>query len=244
MRTEKEYLKVVNLKNIGLNNSEISKIVNIPRTTINSWLKNKPVYKNEFNPKKYIIENNILNEYSYLLGLYLGDGYINKTPRTYRLRIFNDIKYDKLNKHIIKTIKKILPNNSVNVINHDTYYTIYVYSNKIKYLFPQLGDGLKHKRKIILSNWQKEIIKYKYLLMGLYHSDGTYYNRIVNNKNYPAYGFRNESMDIHNIFQKCCDKLKINYTFATKVKNTNIYKRIDVNNLNKLIGTKNKIIWE
>lgn len=30
--------------------------------------------------------------YSYILGLYLGDGYINKEPRTNRLRIFMNMK--------------------------------------------------------------------------------------------------------------------------------------------------------
>ena len=31
--------------------------------------------------------------YAYLLGLYLGDGYIDRMPRTYRMRIFQDQRY-------------------------------------------------------------------------------------------------------------------------------------------------------
>ena len=185
MRTKKEYLKVIQLKNAGLNNCQISRALNIPRTTINGWIKFKPNFEKideyNFNPENYIIENNLQNTYSYILGQYLGDGYINKMKRTYRLRIFNTVEYEQLNKFIINQLQLLFPNNKIGYVDFNTYLSIHVYSNKsIPYLFPQNGKGRKHKRKIKLVDWQKRIISYKYLLMGLFHSDGCFYYRNVN----------------------------------------------------------------
>jgi hypothetical protein len=246
MRTKKEYLKAQQLKNQGLNNSEISKILNIPRPTISGWfntklkLRKKDVYT--LNPKNFIIENNLQNTYSYILGLYLGDGYINKIKNSYRLRIFNTVEYKLLNKFIINQLGLLFPNNKIGYTDFKTYLSICVYSNKsIPFLFPQHGKGRKHKRKIYLHNWQKEIISDKYLLMGLFHSDGCFYYRKVNSIIYPAYCFINESNDIHKIFQNCCDKLNVKYTYALKPKRTNIYKKNDVECLLTLIGTKSEI---
>jgi len=246
MRTKKEYLKVIQLKKSGLNNSQISKLLEIPRTTINSWIKSKPNFEknnnDDFNPEKYIVENKLENTYSYILGLYLGDGYINKMKRTYRLRIFNTKEYEQLNNHIKRQLQILFPNNKIGFVDFKSYLSIHVYSNKlIPHLFPQNGIGRKHTRNIKLVDWQKRIISHKHLLMGLFHSDGTFYYR-KNKKNiYPAYGFRNESDDIHEIFQNCCRNLNISYTFSIKRKNTNIYKNNDVIKLKEIIGTKTKI---
>lgn len=248
MRTEKEYSKAIRFKDAGLNNCQISKALNIPRTTINGWIKFKPNFEKTdnctFNPENYIVENNLQNTYSYILGQYLGDGYINKmkNKKTYRLRIFNTVEYKSLNKFIINQLQILFPKNKIGYTDFKTYLSIHVYSNKlIPFLFPQDGKGKKHKRKIYLHDWQKNIISDKYLLMGLFHSDGCYYYRKNKNKIYSAYDFRNESDDIHKIFQNCCNNLNINYTFALNPKRTHIYKKNDVNKLLDLVGTKKEI---
>lgn len=245
MRTEKEYQKVINFKDVGLNNCEISKILNIPRTTINDWIKNKPNFnkfqKTNFNPKKYIEDNNLNETYSYILGLYLGDGYINKMKRTYKLRIVNDVKYSKLNMFIKLQLEKLFPSNVVGFVNRNTYLEIYVHSNKLEKLFPQHEVGRKHQRKIILTNWQTEIISNKYLLIGLFHSDGCYYINKVNGYEYESYSFSNKSLDIHKIFQTCCNNLGLSYTKTNKMNETQLRKRDVVNYLKDNIGTKYQI---
>jgi hypothetical protein len=248
MRTENEYQKVIEYKNRGLNKTEISKIVNIPRTTINDWLRRRPNFEktiNDFNSKDYIMGNNLQNTYSYILGLYLGDGHINqmKNKRSYRLRIFNDIKYNNLNKHIINELQNLFFNNRVNFINSKNLVITYVYSNKLPTLFPQHGNGRKHNRKIELFNWQKDIISYKYLLMGLFHSDGCHYFNNIKGKKYESYSFSNVSKDIHGIFQNCCKTLNIEYTKSSKSSNTEIRQRNSVEYLKNNIGTKENIIF-
>jgi DNA-binding transcriptional regulator WhiA len=248
MRTENQYQKAINYYNKGLNKTEISKIIDIPRTTISDWIKKKPNFEKviiNFNPKDYVTSNNLKNTYSYILGLYLGDGYINqmKNKRTYRLRIFNDVKYDNLNKYIISELQKLFFNNKVGFVDSKTWLSIYVYSNKLPLLFPQHGSGKKHNRKIELFDWQKDIISYKYLLMGLFHSDGCYYFNNIKGKKYESYSFSNKSKDIYEIFQNCCKSLNIEYTKSPKTPNTEIRQRNSVEYLKNNIGTKESIVF-
>lgn len=243
MRTNQERQKVLEYYNNGLNQTEISKLTNIPRRTIGDWIK-QPQKENIFiSPKEYIINNGLEDTYSYILGLYLGDGYINETARTWRLRIFLDIKYSKLNEFIIQELQKLFPKNKVGIIDFKTYWGISIYSNKIISLFPQHGEGMKHTRKIKFNDWQNEIIKSKDFLKGLFHSDGSYYPRTnkKTGKITHSYDFRNESDDLHKLFKKHCEKLNINCTFSKKPKTTHIYKRDDVEKMVSLIGTKIKI---
>lgn len=194
----------------------------------------------KFNPQKYITENSLQNEYSYILGLYLGDGYINKMKRTYRLRIFNDIKYDSLNKYIIKNLEKLFLKNKVSTAIRQNTVSIGVYNNYLPILFPQHGKGKKSDREIKLYKWQKDIISERYLLMGLLHSDGCYYKNTIGNKKYSSYGFSNLSNDIHKIFQNSCKKLNISYTKSGV--NTHIRNRKSVEYIEKNIGDKENLM--
>jgi len=171
--------------------------------------------------------------YSYILGLYLGDGYINSTERTYRLRIALDSKYPKVINECEKHLKILLPNNKVNrVIRKVTTTYVSVYSNKLPLLFPQHGVGKKLERKIELSDWQKGIIINDLFLKRLYQSDGSYYK----SRDYYFYNFRNHSLDILNIYKSTCDELNILYT---ETKHTiNHYRQSEVKKLNDIIGTK------
>ena len=78
--------------------------------------------------------------------------------------------------------------------------------------------------------------------MGLYHSDGCYYVNNVGKYSYESYCFSNTSLDIHKIFQNCCDVLEINYTKTKKMMETQIRKRESVEKLKKMIGTKKEIL--
>lgn len=190
---------------------------------------------NNFNPKNYIVDNNLIDIYSYILGLYLGDGHIVKTNRTYRLRIFNTIDYENLNKFIIGKLQKLFAHNKINYVDFMSYISIYVYSNKLPQLFPQHGSGKKQDRKIEFLDWQNEIINHKHLFAGLLHSDGSIYN----DRKYRMCDFTNYSEDILNIYKLCLDNLNLNYT--TSKHRIFIRNRPDILWIEENIGDKNNI---
>jgi hypothetical protein len=233
MRSKDDYELFFKYKKNGLTNTEISKISGIPRTTLNYWKLNK--IKKEKPKFKHFDNNDWIKSYNYLLGMYLGDGYIIKIRRVFSLKIYNDIKYDKLNEYIYNTIKKIFPLNNIMKQKRQNHIITYVYSNTIPELFPQLGKGLKKNRKIKLYDWQKNIIDYKYLFSGLLHSDGSiYYDR-----KYKMCCFGNTSKDILKIFKLCCNKLNLKFTETNNkifIRNRSNIKWIDEN-----IGDKNII---
>ena len=173
--------------------------------------------------------------YSYLLGQYLGDGHINKMNRTYKLRIFNDVKYVKLNDFIFKKLKEAFPKNKINSCFYQNHIITYVYSNKIPKLFPQHGKGLKNSRDVRLLKWQYDLLNYKYLFAGLLHSDGCIYI----DRGYKMCIFSNTSNDILNLFTECCDKLNLRYTITKN--HVNIRRRKEVSWISENIGDK-KII--
>lgn len=234
MKTNEEYQKVCELFSLGYNKSQISKMLNLDRGTVRKWLNDKPNHLKT----PSLFERVKLNSktYSYILGLYLGDGYINKTDRAYRLRISLDKKYNILNQYANDKLKELFITNSVFIVDNDTWIDLSVYNKNLPMIFPQIGIGKKHNRPIILSDWQIELIDWCELMKGLFHSDGTYY--ISNGLDY--YQFKNSSKHILEIFKMCCDKNEIKYTFGNDV--IRIYTRRSVNKMKKLIGTKQSVI--
>lgn len=86
--------------------------------------------------------------YAYLLGMYLGDGYIVKVSRTYALRICLDAKYPGIIERVAEKMRICYPHNTVNFV-HKLYkgnpscVEVLVYNNKTPQHFPQSGDGKK-----------------------------------------------------------------------------------------------------
>lgn len=181
--------------------------------------------------------------YSYILGMYLGDGHITRQPRTYRLRIYLDNKYPDIIKECVHSLSAILPNNKVSIYrpgrNAGDCSVVVVHSQKIAAMFPQHGAGEKHTRKIRLETWQEEIVQEhpKQFLRGLIHSDGCRDANVVNNKSYPRYSFSQKSQDIMKIFQRACDELGIAYTKPRPIV-TAISKRKYVDFMDSFIGPK------
>jgi hypothetical protein len=156
--------------------------------------------------------------YSYLLGLYLGDGLISRHPReVYRLRVFLDPKYPLIIRECEAAASIVLPASRVGIYRRQAENVSEVgsYSTHWPHLFPQHGPGPKHKRPIALQPWQQRIVDRHpgRLLRGLIHSDGCRMtNRIRRPKKtytYPRYFFSNKSLDIQGIFCDACDRLGI-----------------------------------
>lgn len=146
--------------------------------------------------------------YSYILGLYLGDGTINVLKKTCRLYIYCDIYQDKVINDCIRSLNYIL-NRKVGIVKtKKKMIKIGIHSKLLSYIFPQIGSGRKYERDVSLKDWQIKYIEWKYVLIGLFHSDGSLYK----DGKYVRFSFSNVSTDITDIMKNCLDNIGIHYT--------------------------------
>jgi len=261
MRTLDEYHAILTQgETVTQNKSHIAKNLGIPRGTVLDCIKkfgsleNFEKYMDDRrlsgldNPVPNAIKDSVwCNAYAYLLGLYLGDGYIDlmKNGRSYRLRIAQDKRYIGLIQTCVDTMNIVLPTNKVLIVPSVGHVMITIHSTHLVQLFPQYGEGTKHSRKIGFEHWQQTIIDEFPLevFRGLYHSDGCRSQNIVKGKNYVRYMFGNKSEDILALFQYVCDKLNLHWTMKIPTKSRDvkviyISLREDVAYLDEMIGAK------
>lgn len=253
-------------KNINLSRDEIMKYTRLLNEqnflnidSLLDFLKKLQFTKNEALKIPYYPLKEQEEAYAYMLGMYLGDGYIVKKPRTYALRVFLDYKYPKIIERVSNNMKIIFPRNSVTHILKDwkgkhSCVELVIYNNNIPKKFPQHGPGKKHERPIVLESWQKVIVdKYsKQFLRGLFESDGSRYESKIKRKDneqyytYWNYNFTNVSLDITNLVIDTLKKLNISYRLQHKYGNRNhekqyfitISKKTDVVFMDTFIGRK------
>ena len=92
----------------------------------------------------------------YLLGMYLGDGYIAAHAReVYALRFSLDLRYPAIIEECAAAIREIAPANRVGFVSRHTWIELYCWSKGWPRLFPQHGPGKKHERAIVLVPWQQ-----------------------------------------------------------------------------------------
>jgi hypothetical protein len=184
--------------------------------------------------------------YAYLLGAYLGDGYLAAHARSvYKLSVFCTTDYPMIFMAIAATMRVVMPRNKVMLALKDQggCVVVYAYSKHWPCLFPQHGAGLKHQRDIRLEPWQRAIVEAhpRALLRGLIHSDGSrFINRVrVAGKayEYPRYNFSNESRQIRTIFCDACDALGIEWAYMN-ASNISVARRASVAELDEFIGPK------
>jgi hypothetical protein len=222
MRPEGEVTLVLRLVGAGLNDCEIARQTGIPRGTVRQWrIGRVPNFRRQSgtcaicsgDPRALP-----LPAYTYLLGLYLGDGCLTACPRdVYKLRIACAERYPELIRHCELAIAEVLPNRSNKVgrtrKTNEHCWEVYSFSKHWPCLFPQHGPGRKHERKIELTPWQQELVDVdpRPLVRGLLHSDGCRVLNWVNGTPYPRYHFTNVSADIRGIFGQACDQLGIEW---------------------------------
>ncbi|MCU0482510.1 MAG: LAGLIDADG family homing endonuclease [Anaerolineae bacterium] len=262
MRTLDEYRAILTQwETVTQNKSHIAKNLGIPRGTVIDCIKK---FESLENFDKYIAQRdelgldnpvpNAMQEiewrkaYAYLLGLYLGDGCIDKIKnkkRLYRLRIVQDKKYVGLIEECAKTMRIILPKNTVFFVNAPGCVDIVILSIHLPQIFPQHAGGVKHNRKITFEDWQWAIIDEFPLevFRGLYHADGSRAQNIVKGTNYVRYIFTNKSVDILDLFKYVCDKIGVHWTTKKahyKHQSYNVYisRREDIAYLDSVVGAK------
>jgi hypothetical protein len=178
------------------------------------------------------------SSYSYLLGMYLGDGYIARMPRTYVLRVYLHKDQGEIVERVRRAISTLLPERRAGwVRDHESVIVVTCYFRNWPVLFPQHGPGRKHRRRIALEPWQRDIVSCHpgEFIRGCIESDGCRHRRIVKGRNYPAYAFKNRSEDILSLFTWACDLLGLHYRRANRV-TISLARRRDVARLDDIMG--------
>lgn len=239
MRSKEEISLIFKLYKSGLSQHKIAKATNISRGTIKDYVskfkkgntdidlinkgfkvKGLKIINDLHHPSK--TNKTIYKTYSYLLGMYLGDGSLTKIKNKkdlYLFRIHQDAKYPNIIEEIKKAIITILPENKVCLVpkkynDKISSFDICTRSKLFLKLFPSAKSGRKHTYSIILEKWQKELIdRYpKQFLRGLIQSDGSRY-KATYSKNSWHYNFVQKSDDIFNLFLYICNALNLKVGF-------------------------------
>ncbi|OEJ31526.1 helix-turn-helix domain-containing protein [Streptomyces subrutilus] len=165
--------------------------------------------------------------YSYLLGLYLGDGCISPHPRGgYHLRIACADAWPGLIEQCRAAILAVRPSDKVYVLQRQGCVAVTSYGRHWPCLFPQHGPGKKHERRIALDDWQQEIVDAHpwEFIRGLIHSDGcritNWTTRMVGGVKkryeYPRYFFTNKSDDIRKLCTDTLSKVGVQWTITAR----------------------------
>lgn len=184
--------------------------------------------------------------YAYLLGLYLGDGWIRRYPRTWQLVPTLDSRYEEIVREARRAVGTFTPSGVTRTrCRRDSRAVdVSAYGGHWPTLFPQHGPGRKHLRTSALSDWQRDITHRhpEGLLRGLIQSDGC---RVIasirapkgNHYSYARYYFSNRSADIRAIFCEHLDLLSIDWTQSMDYV-IQVARRPAVQALDQFIGPK------
>ena len=238
MRAAADVQNVLALLAQGLNDCEVSRRSGVPRPTVRQWRTQGPPGQRPLGP-----EFLPMREYAYLLGLYLGDGYLAAHPRgVYALRIALDQRYPGIVNSCAEAMALVI-GKPASLAWAVGCVEVKSYSKRWPELFPQHGPGRKHERPIVLEDWQQAIVDLEpeCFLKGLIHSDGCRSMNTIRHPTktyaYPRYSFCNVSDDIRRLFTDTCDKLGIEWR-TMNAKTISIAKRASVAELDRFVGPK------
>ena len=207
--------------------NSLSKQTGINRATLREWRDHPDRDLNDFvragNCPRCTGATLAEPDYSYLLGMYLGDGCISAMKKgVYSLRISCDVKYPGLIAEVSHAIRAVKPGANVHLVRAPGCVHVSCFWKHWPCVFPQHGAGRKHERRIALVEWQQHVVEEHdgLLLRGLFHSDGCRIHnwtvRTVAGRpkryEYPRYCFSNESTDIQQICTDALDRLGIRWT--------------------------------
>lgn len=179
-------------------------------------------------------------DYAELLGLYLGDGCVSATARTYGLRLSLDAGHPRVLARSRDLLVRCFVENGVSqiAVGGSQAVVLSVYSQHMPCLFPQHGAGKKHHRRIVLEPWQQVELRTApwSFLRGCINSDGCYFTNRTGRYSYQAYQFVNLSSDILDLFVGACDLVGVEYRRYDKY--VRINRRSSVALFERNAGTK------
>jgi hypothetical protein len=190
----------------------------------------------------------MIADYVYLLGLYLGDGTLAYTGRTYQLRVTLDARYPRTVEAAASAMQAVVPHERGHRRARRGACIVESGWKEWPELFPQHGTGKKHTRAIVLAGWQHGLASEhpERFLRGLIHSDGC---RVVNRFTvdlpsgrrreyaYPRYFFSNLSPDIRRLFCDYCERVGVRWTQSNN-RNISVADRRSVAVLDAFVGAK------
>jgi hypothetical protein len=242
MRSAAEFNAVQRLIAAGVNDSAIAAQTGIPRCTVRDWRWRPQLRSRDSRgtPCAHDFSRLPAKAYSYLLGLYLGDGCISKHPRAWRLRIVLDDNYPRIIDRCREAMDALMPGQHAATLRRPSNCTeVSLYSKHWPCLFPQHGPGRKHLRPIRLEQWQEEIVTQatEEFVRGLIDSDGC---RVVANDRgvrSVRYHFSNRSDDIRSLYCAALDQLGIPWT-RPRWFDIAVYRKAAVARLDEFVGPK------
>ncbi|MEV7403860.1 transcriptional regulator [Streptomyces sp. NPDC091267] len=186
--------------------------------------------------------------YSYLLGLYLGDGCISANKRgVYSLRIACADAWPGLIEACVEAVQIARPANKVCLVRSPGCQYVTCTSKHWPCFFPQHGPGKKHDRRIALELWQQKIVQAHpwEFIRGLIHSDGcriiNWTTRLVGGEprryEYARYFFTNLSADILGLFTSALDQVGVEWKQANS-RNISVARRASVALMDAHVGPK------
>lgn len=232
----------------GLSDYEIGKRTGIPRATVQRW-------RTRGAPSPVDVPLTwrppCPQSYGYLLGVYLGDGYLaNGAAPSPVLEISLDPAYPGIVNECTTAIQRVVATRvkaSQRTTPKGEAIRLVATSRFWPLAFPQHGPGKKHERAIVLTSWQQDVVDRfpQPFLRGLIHSDGS---RVINRFRadlasgpheyaYPRYFFTNLSADIQGLFCASCERLGIRWTQSSH-KNISVANRRSVEILDAFVGSK------
>lgn len=248
MRSADEFETVRKLIATGMNDCAVARLTGIPRRTVRDW-RCRPQVRSRVpaGSGECGVGHNFAAlpaaPYSYLFGMYLGDGCISRSRRVWRLRIVLDAKYPAIIERCCQAIGMLMPGQRAGIVKRVGCVAVSLYSKHWPCLFPQHGPGVKHKRPIALEPWQQALVDQatEEFVLGLIHSDGC--RVVANDRGVMSirYHFSNRSEDIIGLFTAALDTLGIHWTRSTKYI-VSIYRKADTARLDEFVGPKTRAV--
>ena len=230
------------LRDDGRSVAAIHRELGVARSTIAAWLREPARVPDA---RCFVCAGTSLEQpavYAYLLGQYLGDGYLVTSTRVPRLRFACSDAYPAIAAEIDDAMTALSGNRTQSVqrvgcTDRGSYWMHW------PCLLPQHGAGRKHERLIVLAPWQQALVdEHPWpLIRGLIHSDGC---RAVNNVitrgkpyAYPRYFFANESQDILGIAGAALHRAGVEWRF-NRPNSISIAKRASVALMDRHVSPK------
>lgn len=233
----------------GLSDYEIARRTGASRSSVQRWRIQGPPHR-ERATQFASWRPPAAGPYSYLFGIYLGDGYVSKAAHSPVLEISLDARYPGIAMECQAAIERVADTGARiyrRTGDQRGFIRLTAGSSLWPFAFPQHGPGKKHERQIVLASWQQRIVDLhpQQFIRGLLHSDGS---RCVNRFNvdlssgsrqyaYVRYFFTNRSIDIQRLFSASCDRLGIRWTRSSS-KSISVAERRSVALLDSFVGPK------